>query len=61
MTVHVPEPATFLGIVRADGRVATRNRAGGDPRPDGYGGGARAEVGVRAALTGGEQYQQGGG
>jgi altronate hydrolase len=27
-TAHVPEPATFDGIVRADGRVATRNYIG---------------------------------
>jgi altronate hydrolase len=27
-TVYVPEPATFMGIVRADGRVATRNYIG---------------------------------
>ena len=27
-TVHVPEPATFMGIVRPDGRVATRNYIG---------------------------------
>jgi altronate hydrolase len=28
VTVYVPEPATFQGIVRADGRVATRNYIG---------------------------------
>ena len=27
-TAYVPEPATFMGIVRADGRVATRNYIG---------------------------------
>jgi altronate hydrolase len=27
-TLHVPEPATFMGIVRPDGRVATRNYIG---------------------------------